>query len=424
MSIKRAINLCFSALILAFTLATVSSGQKPSATPRQEKLLNGLKVLVWNVPAADKVSLKLRIHAGSAFDPQDKEGVMKLLSESFFPNADARDFFREELGGSLEVICNYDYIQIDATGKGSEFLTLFETVAQAISNPDLGKDAAAALKKNLKATLSELEKDPGYAADRAAAKRLFGTFPYGRAEFGTTASVEKLDHADLRFARERLFTADNATLAISGNVDPALVFRAARRYFGSWLKADKAIPSTFRQPDPPPSEPELMNTSASSGPAVFRLATRGVSKSDPDLAAGDVLAKVLENRLTLRAADGRSFVRNESHVLPGVFILGMPADTNPATGESKAKQVPTFAQLLASDVTLDEFNASKAKVAARWQQRDSVDIWLDFDTYKLAPGKNHYQNLDGLGLADVQRFAAKIKSQPAAAVVFFTPPAA
>ncbi len=423
MSIKRAINLCFSAFVLAFALVSVSAGQKPSGTPRQEKLLNGLKILVWNVPAAEKVSLRLRIHAGSAFDPQEKEGVMKLLSESFFPNADSKNFFREELDGSIEIICNYDYIQINATGKGSEFITLLETVAQAISNPDLSKETAAAVKKNLVASLSELEKDPGYIADRAVAKRLFGTFPYGRAEMGTVTSVEKLDHADLRFARERLLTADNATLAISGNVDPALVFRAARRYFGSWLKSDKTVPSTFRQPDPPRAEPEIINAAAASGTAQIRISTRGVSKNDPDLAAADVLAQVLENRLKLKSAD-RSFVRNESHVLPGVLVLGMPAAPSAGTAENGSKQPQSFAQILASDVTAEEFSIAKSQVAARWQQRDTADIWLDFDTFKITPAKNNYLNLDGLALADVQRFAAKIKSQPAAAVVYFAPPTA
>jgi predicted Zn-dependent peptidase len=425
MSIKRAIVPCFSAVILAFALTFVSAAQKPSGTPRQEKLLNGLKIIVWNVSGSDKVSLRLRIHAGSAFDPQEKEGVMKLLSESFFPNAESRNFFREELAGSLEIVSNYDYIQINATGKASEFVTLLETVAQAISNPDLSKDATAALKKGLAATLAELEKDPGYAADRAAAKRLLGTFPYGRAQFATLASVEKIDHADLRFARERLITADNATLAIAGNVDTALVFRAARRYFGSWLKADKTVPSTFRQPDPPPVDPEIVNGPSPSGPALFRLATRGVAKSDADLATADVLAQVLENRLKLKSNDGGSFVRNESHILPGVFIGGLSgsAASNPTQPENTAKQYPTFAQLLANDITAEEFTSAKSLVAARWQQRDTADLWLDFDTYKIAPAKNNYLNLDSLVLADVQRVAARIKNQPAATVLFFNPPA-
>ena len=423
MSIKRAIIPYFSAFIFILSLSLAAVGQKPSGTPRQEKLLNGLKILVWNVPAADKVSLKLRIHAGSAFDPQEKEGVMKLLSESFFPNPESRNFFREELDGSLEVVCNYDFIQISATGKASEFITLFETVAQAVSNPDLGKEATAALKRTLAATLNELEKDAAFGADRAAARRLFGTFPYGRPESGTVATLEKIDHADLRFARERLLTADNATLAITGSVDPALAFRAARRYFGSWLKADKPIPSTFRQPDPPAAEAEIINSSAASGPALVRVTTRGVSKSDPDLAAADVLAQILENRLRLTRPESRSFVKNESRVLPGVFMVGLSAAAAPGT-EKASTRYPILAELLANDVTPEEFNSARSLVAARWQQRETADIWLDFDTYKISPTRNNYITLDGLTVADVQRVAAKIKNQPSATVLVFTPSAA
>src|SRR4051794_41074422 len=58
--------------------------------PRQEKLLNGLKVLMWNDDKADKVSLTVRVHSGSAFDPQGKEGVMKLLAQHLFPNKEAQ----------------------------------------------------------------------------------------------------------------------------------------------------------------------------------------------------------------------------------------------------------------------------------------------------------------------------------------------
>jgi predicted Zn-dependent peptidase len=77
-------------LLAAFAIfAGVSAGQKP---PRQEKLLNGLKILMWPDPTAKNVSVKIRVHSGSAFDPQGKEGVMYLLARNFFPNKAARDF--------------------------------------------------------------------------------------------------------------------------------------------------------------------------------------------------------------------------------------------------------------------------------------------------------------------------------------------
>ena len=63
------------AFIAAILIAQTAFSQMLPA-PRQEKLLNGLKILMWSDKNADKVSVKIRIHSGSAFDPQGREGVM------------------------------------------------------------------------------------------------------------------------------------------------------------------------------------------------------------------------------------------------------------------------------------------------------------------------------------------------------------
>ena len=72
---------------------------------------------------------------------------MRLLANSIFPTPASREFFKEDLGGSLEIISNYDYIQINGTAKPSEFLTLLETVSQAVANPTIDKETTASLKK-------------------------------------------------------------------------------------------------------------------------------------------------------------------------------------------------------------------------------------------------------------------------------------
>ena len=86
-----------SGLVLCFGILALSAvAQRPgSSTPRQEKLLNGLKVLMWSDPAATEVCVSIRVHSGSAFDPQGKEGVMQLLSDNIFPTADSRSFFSD-----------------------------------------------------------------------------------------------------------------------------------------------------------------------------------------------------------------------------------------------------------------------------------------------------------------------------------------
>src|SRR5690349_16152319 len=101
----------------------------PAQQPRKESLLNGLKVLMFADSSTDKVWVRIRIHSGSAFDPQGKEGLMTVLANNFFPTDAAKDYFRDELGGSLDIRANYDYIEIGASAKADSFIPMMETLS-------------------------------------------------------------------------------------------------------------------------------------------------------------------------------------------------------------------------------------------------------------------------------------------------------
>lgn len=424
MTIKNPAYSIFAVIALFLAFIADASGQTPSATPRQEKLLNGLKVLVFKTPQADKVSLKLRIHGGSAFDPQEKEGVMKLLAESFFPTEGSRSFFADELGGSFSLTSNYDYIQYDFTARSEDFVDLIETVAQTMANPELSKESTEMLKTALLAKVKEAEADPGYVADRAVAKRLFGSFPYGRPELGTAESVKKIDFADLIFARERLLTADNATIAVSGNVDPALVFRAARRYLGAWLKADKKIPSTFRQPDAPKEGVAIVDSPVA-GTSEFRFAARSLARNDPDFYASKVLQKIIENRL--KARDGQAgFVRNEARILPGAYVFGISHwNVGSIKRDGATIALPVSAasyqtDILKAPVSQQEFDTVNQLWISSLHPEHIADLWLDADTYKFAvPVPKEELNARSVKLGDVQRVLDKLRKEPFAFALVF-----
>jgi len=163
-------------VLSAVMLASFSIVYSQSASPREEKLLNGLKLLMFDAPSADKVTLKVRIHAGSAFDPQGKEGLMKLLAANVFPNPEAKEYFADQLGGSLDVTTNYDYIQINATSRPDKLISMIETVAAAIVNMENDKETTAKLKASQLQKVNELATDPSYVADQAASARLLGAF--------------------------------------------------------------------------------------------------------------------------------------------------------------------------------------------------------------------------------------------------------
>ncbi len=410
------------AVAVLFALVAPAIFSQTLPAPKQEKLLNGLKVLMWSDAKANDVSVKIRIHAGSAFDPQGKEGVMQLLANNIFPNEAAREFFTEDLGGSLEIVTNYDYIQINASSKPDQFLTMLETIAAAVSNMPIDKEATVKLRDALAAKLAGLEADPSYVADQAVAKRLFGTFPYGRPRFGTPDSLQKIDFADLIDAKQRFLTADNATVAVSGNFDKALGFRAIRRYFGGWLKSDKRVPPTFRQPDEP-SSAIIVVEAAQPYAGMFRFAIRGVARNDKELGSSVIFASIVENRLRSRVPESLAralTVSNDYHVLPGRLTIGFNSivDDNLRWSIGKTEASDLVGKLIAEPITESEFQNAKNSAQAVWAKKSPHSFWLDVDTYKIANAEADARIVANATIADVNSYADRTRKSVIAGVVF------
>jgi len=384
--------------LFLFGVSAFSFAQNTSA-PREEKLLNGMKLLVWTDLKAEKTSVKIRIHSGSAFDPQTKEGVMALLADLLFPTQTAKEYFEEDLGGSIEITSNYDYIQISTTGDNDKILEILEALAQAVSKPQIDKDTTARVKAAKLEKVKELEKDPAYIADQAVAKRLFGNFPYGRPQLGSSESLSKIDFADVLLAKQKFLTADNATLAVSGNVKFDFVYRAARRLFGGWEKADRKVPATFTAPDVPDTKPLVVNSPSGD---EFRMATEGFARNDKDFFASQILAKIHNSRFSEFPLQTRSFL------VRGMFVASgkHPAEMSEAQ-KSKLKQ--------------EEFDKAKAEVLAELSLKNLLDLWLDLDTYRLVSIKDEFQKANSVTLPDAQRIFDKIMAQPIVIVTVTKP---
>lgn len=410
-------------VLLVFSLLAPAIFSQASAgkDPRREQLLNGLRVYLFNDPAADKTIVKVRIHSGSAFDPQGKEGLMALLAANIFPDPAAGEFFEEDLGGSLQVTSGYDHIQVAASSRPEDFLRMLETVSTAVSAPTVDKETTAALKARQLEALSRLEKDPAYIADRAVAHHLLGTFPYGRPGVGTAESLARIDFADLIDVRGRFLTADNATVAIAGKFDHKLALQAVKRYFGAWIKSDKKIPSTFRQPDLPPADIMVVESPVADT-SEFRFALRGLARNDAKYHAAEILERVLSTRLSARGGS----VSHESHVLPGIFVFSLPNWEKDGITKAENKIVVPLADgyqssFLKDRVTAEEFAAARRDYLAEAGRYDIVDLWLDADTYGIKSPKADIEARSAVTVADAQSLLTSLQKAPVAFALVYAP---
>jgi predicted Zn-dependent peptidase len=410
---KYSKNFCLL-LTTILLLATLAFSQ--SVEPRQEKLLNGLKLLVWQNAKDPKVSFKLRIHSGSAFDPKDKMGVTKLLSEILFPNNLTREFFEQDLEGSLSVTSNYDYIQIDASGKSEKFLDIIETLATAVTNPDISQENFLSVRKTLLDKILEDQKNASIVADQMVAKKLFGDYPYGRPLNGTPESLAKLDRIDLTIARDKFLTADNATLAISGNVNFALALKASKQFFGGWKKSDKLIPASFKQPDEVDTKTQIIETKIVEKNEV-RYAFRGIARNDDDFFAMKFLVGILSGR---EPSANKWFIKYQRNLLPSLVLSGISDASEEfikASESSNKTAKSLFDNKLFRDISVEEFNKTRINILSEIDQKPMQEKWLDITTFKLNSVRGEMQKLNSVTLADVQRVADKLSKQNVATVI-------
>jgi zinc protease len=419
--------LIFAVTVILMLVSALSARAQVSAEPQREQLLNGLRILIWPKPETQDVLLKLRIHSGAAFDLSGKSGEISLLGDILFPDPATLDFFTDEMGGKLAVDVNYDSVTITMIGKAVQFEQIVEVLRNGVLQTQLTPEVVARVRDARIKILRDTAVSPPVVADRAIARRLFGEFPYSRSTQGSPEDVARVERADLMLARDRFLNSNNATLAVVGGVTKVRAMRTVRQLLGPWRKSEQIVPTTFRQPITPD-----VRTLIVSGPnqnAELRLAVRGVSRSDNDFYASEVMAKVAQNRW--KAADPElsnkpAFVRSEARVLPGILIMGASVSSATAA-DSIASAKKALDSLISTPATGAELERAKSEVVAdlsgpMTKAEALPDPWLDLDTYRLASLQSPVTSVQAVTPADLQRVATRLlKDQLMATVIVGDP---
>jgi zinc protease len=407
-------------LALAAICPTTVSAQT-AAEPEREMLLNGLRILYWPQPGNPNVLLKLRIHSGAAFDLTDKAGMMALLGDALFPDPATREYMTEELGGRLEVLTTHDSIDITLVGKSSGLERMIDFLRGSVLTTQLSVESVATLRAARVKLLSEKPATLADTADQATAARVLGNFPYARPATGTPASVTKVERADLLLARERFLNADNASLAIVGGVEKSRMMRALRQLLGLWGKSDRTIPSTFRQPGAPDTRVLVVDSPGATN-AEIRLAIRGLARGDKDALAANILALIIRDRWKTAVPDlSQVSVRDEAHVLPGIFVLSASAPTGNAAKAATAAQ-DLIKSLIQTGPTAQELESARGailnRLATDLSQPETMSThWLDMDTFKSTRPSTLATLIRSLTPGDIQRVTARLFKDVAMATV-------
>jgi zinc protease len=218
-----------AAIVIFIAMLVLEGGRSAAALDIQRSVLsNGAVLLVSEQHQLPMVSIAIAFDAGARRDPSGKEGLAALTAavlEQGTKDLSANDFDQkiDFMGSAISVDADHDYSIASMTSLSKYATTTVHLLAQSLENPGL-RDADIARKQaDQVADIKAAQEEPGYVAQVAFLKAIFGDAPYGHPTDGFDDSVAKLTPDDVRGFYRDHYKTGGAVIAVTGDVDANVI---------------------------------------------------------------------------------------------------------------------------------------------------------------------------------------------------------
>lgn len=284
------------------SLAQIDRTKKPEAGPAPEAsfpnytetvLPNGLKIFVIESDRKPTLTVRILVKAGSRFDG-DKAGLASFTAELLGRGSKKRkasDFAREadKIGAEYDATASDDATFITISGLTKYTDKLLDLLADAVLNPTFPEEQLEIVRKQALSSITAGKKTPATLASNLQRKVLFGDHPYGK--FQTEESVNAIKVEDLKNFYNAHYFANNATIAVVGDVKSADIVKQLQKYFGKWKQGTPPRQVIAEMPEISGKTIHLVDLPGAVQSNI-RVAFRSVPRNNPDLVELGVVESV------------------------------------------------------------------------------------------------------------------------------------
>ena len=333
-------------------------------------LSNGLQVIAVSHHEQPAVSMRLIVRAGAAQDPDNRPGVASLAATLLDQGTTTRSAEQianaiDSIGGALGTGASADFSSVNCVVMKDSLSVGLDLIADLAQHPAFALEEIERQRQQMLSGLKVSYDDPDYLANMVFDRLVYGFHPYGRPQTGTPATLTAINRDDLLAFHKKWFGANNAILAIVGDVSADEAFAGAERAFGGWARAGTEAP---RPPDPPPPTRRLVIIDRPGAVQTeIRVGNIGIPRKHTDYMALDLAVKVLggegANRLHRVLRTERGLTYGASADMNGLKQTGdIVAETNTrsqTTGETLRLMVDEFWRLIRDRVNERELEGAQ-----------------------------------------------------------------
>ncbi|HWE60427.1 MAG TPA: pitrilysin family protein [Chloroflexota bacterium] len=404
------------------TAISTAQGQQEGGRFYEHRLANGLQLLGQYMPEVQSASTCFYVRTGARDEEPALNGVSHFLEHMTFKGTPTRSY--EDINRAFE-----EMGAENNAGTGHEFTYFYAKVLREYV-PGLIDLLADMMRPRLDAADFEQERHvileeiaryedmPRAKIGNYLMEHYFAPTGLSRPVLGTTETISAMTVEAMRAYWQRRYGANNMLFAIAGNFDWEAIRAQVEELCGDWTTGE-----TGRVPIDVRPEPKLyVYTRPDLQQQLVDIAFPGVSYSDPDRYAAEVLGTILGDSTGSRLywqvqeaglAEG---VGGDFMAMDGTGLLYVAASLQPAkTKKALVAIAEVVRQLQHGPISEDELRRAKTKLLSRLvmsgestnsRMLNLCGSWLSIG--KLETLEEEAAQIDAVTLDDLYRLRERV----------------
>ncbi len=354
---------------LAAALVALLPSEAFAIGAKQVNVAKGEEIWFAEDHTLPMVAMVAAFPAGSAYDPQGKDGLASFAASLLDEGAGRLDSkaFQAALADKaiqLGVQADRDWTVVSLVTLTANAKDAFRLLGMALTHPRFDAEAITRVRAQMLQNLRQQDEDPSQIAARDFHAVFFGPHPYGHDTDGDGPGLTSINRNDLVNFAAGHWVRNGVKIAVAGDVNTATLTALIKSTFGS-LRAS-AVP-------PPPTPTRLgapglheFKMDVPQPNAVFALP--GLLRSNPDYLTAYVANYILggggfSSRLTNEVREKRGLTYDISTDVPALqkagLIEGTVATRADAMNQTLAAVKDTMAKFAAEGPTQQELDDAK-----------------------------------------------------------------
>jgi zinc protease len=345
--------------------------------PVTAKLANGLTVVMLEDHKLPTIAFTMMIRPGQLADPADLPGLASFTADMLTEGTAKRTSEQianevASIGASLNAGSRFgsSFSSVNASGLINDTPQILDLMSDVVLHPAFPDSELAKYKQRAQSDLDQQLSNPGFLAQQAFRRVLYGDAPLGVAS-ATKESVEKVTVADLKKFHGDHFRPGNTILGVTGDFHADEMKAMIEKYFGAWSGAAEPPVKLAAMPKPEAAKITLVDR-PNSVQTNFVAGDRGVRRSDPEYYALTVMNQVEgggpQSRLFLDLREEHSltygaFSRTDADIYVGDWQASSPVRTK-VTGDAMERFTYEFKKISNEPVGDSELDEARRTIVA------------------------------------------------------------